>query len=158
MLFAESPVRVCIIKIDLSLPFYGVIVSGNKNIPRLLSKIDQTVDQDCTWTNYLIWYITRMPTQTQQGPLGEKQNYLYLYKYVLEISCSRPNSHFRRKVKIILILSWQTPVGKLLKHRSNCRPRTLINIAVLQIDTDFHSGKESHTHILQTIFKKPPML
>lgn len=48
LLFAESPVGFCIIKINLSLPPYGVIVSRNKNIPRLLSRI-HPVEQNCTW-------------------------------------------------------------------------------------------------------------
>lgn len=34
---------------------------------------------------------------------------------------------------------------------SNCQPRRLINIVVLEIVTDFHSGKASHTYILLTI-------
>lgn len=54
LLFAESPVRFCSIKINLSLPLYGIIVSGNKYIPRLLSKKHQNVEQDHTWTNYFI--------------------------------------------------------------------------------------------------------
>lgn len=54
LLFVESLVGSCIIKINLSLPLYCIIESGRKSIPRLPSKIHQTVEQDCRFTNYCI--------------------------------------------------------------------------------------------------------